>query len=301
LPVITSIGCNQRCNFCDQYGNQVLFYSSDEIIDQINTIKSIYGIYHFLFINQYLNISYNKTEELCKKIVKNNLGIKWMSYPMPDNLDEDLIRLMAESGCIELVFGLESASKHVLELMNKSYDLERFKEVLKLCQKYGISVKIFLITGYPGETREDFRETLNFIKRYGRFINSVGVCPIVAAGKSKVLKDTKRKYPYLKPEALYQLLGGMIPMKSDISKKESDYRFRETSKYAYKYVHRREYPFLRFIPFFLFHDFYDHKKAFRNPFLYRAFQIICRFIPLHEYMFSNFIPAHKKGELIRKL
>lgn len=282
LTVQTSQGCPFRCNFCNSYKvNPFVVYDPKKIVKNIIKLKKRYSIDHFIFTNQLINPDYNKTSELCRLIIKSNLNIKWTSYARPDNLDENLISLMSESGCLLLLFGLESASQNVQKLMNKNIDINHFKNILLILKKYNIKVALNLITGYPGETETDFNETLNFIKEYAGYIDDIAPIKIRVLHNSNLfrygnyqIKISKRTSFLDELVCEYQFFSDEIPLK------EQKQRLHKTLKYTYLYIIRKKYPFFKFIPFPIFDLFYNQNLLFSNTIIYRIFIFICKFVSL---------------------
>ncbi|OGT97627.1 MAG: hypothetical protein A2X80_03290 [Geobacteraceae bacterium GWB2_52_12] len=80
---------------------------------------------------------------------------------------------MKRAGCHTLIYGVESGSDHVLKKMGKGYASDQAQEVIKLTYEAGICVNINIIVGFPGETDDDFNETLKFIVKNKKYINEV--------------------------------------------------------------------------------------------------------------------------------
>ena len=66
---------------------------------------------------------------------------------------------------VRMTTGLESGSQRVLNLMRKGTRIDRTERAIRAAHAAGISVRVTMITGYPGETAEDVRETTAFIRR----------------------------------------------------------------------------------------------------------------------------------------
>ncbi|HXT00685.1 MAG TPA: radical SAM protein [Elusimicrobiota bacterium] len=86
-----------------------------------------------------------------------------------------LLRKLKASGCIELAYGLESGSQKVIDAMDKKFKITDAEEVIRNTKKAGIRVKTYLQFGFPGETEEDFRETLVFIRKNAAFLGQVSI------------------------------------------------------------------------------------------------------------------------------
>jgi len=78
----------------------------------------------------------------------------------------ELAELLAESGCVEIGFGAESASQEILDTVNKRTTVEQMHAFVETVIWAGMKVKAFFMIGLPGETEETFRETYDFIKKY---------------------------------------------------------------------------------------------------------------------------------------
>ncbi len=86
-----------------------------------------------------------------------------------DTLDENLLRKMRAIGCRELWFAPESGSQRVVnEIIEKRINLKVVERMVELCTRVGISSNCFFVIGFPGETREEVEETVNFAKKLSR-------------------------------------------------------------------------------------------------------------------------------------
>ena len=106
-------------------------------------------------------------EELCDLIKPLNIewctpnGIK-VNY-QKGNIQYELFKKMRESGCYQITLGCESGSQRVLDdIINKNLKLEQIKPTIENAKKAGLLVHSFWIVGFPGETREEMEETIEF-------------------------------------------------------------------------------------------------------------------------------------------
>lgn len=281
LPIQTSQGCTYRCRFCNAwFANKLVLVNNDKIIKKINQLKDKYSVTHYFLINQYLNINAKKTKELCTSL--KGMNIKWFSYARPDNLDDEMIELFADSGCIQLIFGLETASPYVQKLMDKRINISRFTSILKKLHNHNIGVIVNFIVGYPGETREDFKMTLDFIKKYGKYIDEIQINQISLLFNSLMYEEKDRKIS--SRISTLDRLTGVYPYHHTIKKSELHARQKTALKFAYRSVIRKKYIFLRFVPFFIFNYLYNNNNLFGNTFLYKLFLLVCRLMPLNRYL-----------------
>lgn len=177
LPFLFSRGCIGKCTFCmDHYmAGKYRSRSPDNAIAEMKYHIKRYGIRKFHFNDLVCDGNPKALMKFCEEVVKSKLEIEWWSYALiHPKMNFEMFKKMYESGCRGLLFGLESASDKVLKLMNKYYDSETAERVIRDCAKSGIHTAINIIVGFPGETLEDFEDTLNFIKRNREYISSIG-------------------------------------------------------------------------------------------------------------------------------
>jgi len=167
--VITSRGCIYHCIFCytpRASHFKIRFHSIERVMDEIRyCIKK--GVTRFWFADPNFSFSPKRTEKLMDQILRENLKISFWCQTRYDLVNESLLKKMKRAGAATIAYGLESASKPILEGTKKNLDVERLPKVVKLTQSLGIDVELFSIYGLPGETLDDARKTLNFVKGHG--------------------------------------------------------------------------------------------------------------------------------------
>lgn len=169
--ILATRGCPNRCNFCSTvsyWGRKIRARSVDNIIGEMKLLKDRYRIEEIQFVDD--NLTFNKkfARELFIRMKK--FGFKWCTPHglMFNTLDEEMIRLMSESGAYQLTFAIESASERVLrEIIHKSVNLKIVKNIVEEAHRYDIGVHGMFVMGFPGEKREEILRTLEFPFRAG--------------------------------------------------------------------------------------------------------------------------------------
>lgn len=96
--------------------------------------------------------------------------IRFMT-PHPKDLSDDLIDMMAHSKkvCSHMHLPMQSGSTRLLKAMNRHYTKEQYLELAKKIKERipGVSFTTDIIVGFPGETEEDFEETLDVVRKVG--------------------------------------------------------------------------------------------------------------------------------------
>ncbi len=174
LPVRFTKGCTNKCIFCASSSGGLIHITEPKTVALwLEELQEKYDPTGYLFLNDTLNISKSYLDQLCDEIIKRKLKILWSDCVRVDRLDKSSIYKMREAGCIRMVFGMETASKKLLEYIHKDINLGQLEEMLSWANKAGIWTGIEIIGGLPHETEKDVRETISFIKRNKKHIDSL--------------------------------------------------------------------------------------------------------------------------------
>ncbi len=174
LTVQTQRGCPFRCEFCAssiRLTSRFKLKPVQNVVDEIRAIKSIWRnpFIELADDNTFANRSHGK--ELAKAFTK--LGVKWFTETdVSVAEDEELLTLLSDSGCRQLLIGFESPSRNGLkdiELRNnwKEAQFDRYKEAIHRIQRRGISVNGCFILGLDGQDASIFDETKAFVRDSG--------------------------------------------------------------------------------------------------------------------------------------
>lgn len=169
FSIITSRGCSYRCTFCTEtnnWNNRVVFRGIDSVIDEIRFITKHSTKRVFLFQDDQITANRDRAKRLFQRLIDENLNIYWKCFVRVDLIDEELLSLMAQSGCIQVRFGVESGSNDILKQINKGFTIEQAYQTVHLALDYILSVHASFIWGYPFETIQQFRETIEWIRRF---------------------------------------------------------------------------------------------------------------------------------------
>ena len=175
LPYIFNYNCPYKCAFCTQSDydrGKVIGGKIKDVVSDIEFLKNKYDTNYFYFLNNSFNYSGKVIEEFCEEVKNRNLEIYWSDCARVNGMTYERLKLMKEAGCRKLVFGFESGSKRVLDLVEKRLDLKKLKNVLKWCKEIGIWAELEVIIGLPYEFDKEFMETYDFIKENNNNINN---------------------------------------------------------------------------------------------------------------------------------
>jgi len=169
INIITGRGCPFNCNFCQPisrklFGVKHRARSPKNIIDEIIILKYKYNIKSFTIVDNLFVIDENYIMEFCQRLIKSKLNLKWRCNSRVNTISHKKLEYMKKAGCIAIIFGVESGSQRMLDLMNKGTTIKQIKNAFELCKKLKISTMANIMMGYPGETKESLDETINLIK-----------------------------------------------------------------------------------------------------------------------------------------
>jgi radical SAM superfamily enzyme YgiQ (UPF0313 family) len=168
VPVIVSRGCPMRCSFCDtsQRFKQFRWRSAANVMEEINYHASQREIYSITFHDALINGNIKMLRELIDLFIESELNLQWTGNCVVHKAaTQELYQDMARAGCTRLLYGLESGSSRVLKLMNKHYSPEHSASVLRWGHEAGIENWVNFICGFPGESEQEFEETLRFAEQ----------------------------------------------------------------------------------------------------------------------------------------
>ena len=171
LTVQTSRGCPHRCEFC---ASSILLTPRykvkpvEKVIAEMREIKKIWPRPFIEFADDNSFVHREHYKKLLRELAKEKL--RWFTEADVRVADDDeLLGLMRDSGCQQVLIGLESpcrTSLYGLELKSnwKLRQQDFYKEAIAKIQSYGITVNGCLILGLDGDTRDVFDDVLNFVR-----------------------------------------------------------------------------------------------------------------------------------------
>jgi radical SAM superfamily enzyme YgiQ (UPF0313 family) len=105
-------------------------------------------------------------KEICRALIDARLGVRWRGLIRVAVVDEEVAGLMAESGCLEVLLGVESGDADMLKRMCKRVTPEQVLRGVTVLSRNGISTKSTFIVGFPGETERSIRNTVDLLNAY---------------------------------------------------------------------------------------------------------------------------------------
>jgi ribosomal peptide maturation radical SAM protein 1 len=220
----SSRGCwwgeKQHCTFCGLNNNGMSFRSKSpaEVSGQLGRLASQYKIVNFEAVDNIMNYRY--LEQLCKPLSEERLDYR-IFYEVKANLSSAQLRTMARAGIRSIQPGIESLNSHILSLMRKGISMLRNVRLLKWAYYYQMRVAWNLLTGFPGETEEDYAQQLEVVRLLRHLPPPSGCGPIWLERFSPYFFDPSFPVRDVRPLRFY----GFIYPEGAIDLKEIAYFF----------------------------------------------------------------------------
>ena len=178
LPIQTSYGCPWgRCSYCSyKLHHSCSIGDVERIIRIIKNLHQRYHISSFRLIDDCLSLGFLK--HFSEALLRERLTIQWSSFmALFPGLNRSLIELMARSGCHQINIGLESMSPRILKLMGKPHTPEHAETMIQIFHEFGISMYIYIVFGFPTETKEEASVTLKYLQKNRKLFSGITIQP----------------------------------------------------------------------------------------------------------------------------
>lgn len=161
--VFSTRGCPSKCSFCcrEMYGNRCTFRSAENVIAEVKELRDVYGFGAAMFFDDTFTLRPKRLVQICHGL--KDLGVKWRCFVRTDTVTWPILKLMKDSGCVEVGVGIESGSQKILDNVHKGTTVEQNNVFMHNARTVGIRTKCFLILGLPGESHETVAETRRWL------------------------------------------------------------------------------------------------------------------------------------------
>lgn len=166
--MITSRGCPYSCIFCASKavsGNQFRRRSVRNVINEIQYLQQRYGVTKIWFLDDIFTFDPSWVKEFCRVLISEGLELIWSCQTRADALDDDLLRQMKASGCIQVELGIESGSDRMLKAISKGMCVQELRDKFVQIKRIGLRTMANFIVGIPGEDIRDIMLTYKLAKQ----------------------------------------------------------------------------------------------------------------------------------------
>jgi len=249
FPIITSRGCTGKCTFCDAHGvwsRRLRMRSAGDIIDEMSALQSTYGVNHIIVVDDNFTINKQRAELICNEIEGRGLKVTWECNGRVDRVDKEMLDRMKKAGCIYIAYGIESGSQEILDYTRKNITLEQIRSAVKLTKESEMRVGGFFMMGFPPETEEHIKKTVDFIKELDLdWVSELSM--VVPYPGTEIYNEMKREGLLIREDwdKYYKGFSSEVPVESDIKTRYIDNKKllqlkirydKEIASYTYKKV-----------------------------------------------------------------
>jgi len=202
IEIMTTRGCPNQCIFCAghiNYGQRVRFRSYENITSEMKECIEKYKTTHFSIEDDTFTLKRDLVVKLCD-FFKNN-RLTWNCNARVNCVDEDLLKIMARSGCKKVAFGIESGNPIILEKIKKGITVSQAIKAVKSAKKAGIRYIEcdFMIGAHVDETVDDVLDSFKLIyKLMPDFLAVSIMCPYPGTEIYKMMLD--KQYLHKNPD-----------------------------------------------------------------------------------------------------
>lgn len=169
VTLITSRGCPFRCSFCvypqTLTGRSYRFRSIEDVVDEMEyVLRAFPRVASIFFEDDTLTAHKTRCMALSEEIRRRGIPLPWTANSRVD-LDLETMKAMRRAGCRMLCVGFESGDPEVLKNMRKGTTRERMLQFMEDARKAGLPIHGCFIFGFPGETMESIKRTMDFALR----------------------------------------------------------------------------------------------------------------------------------------
>lgn len=192
----SSKGCPASCTFCSNKS----FHQScnrgrtpQQVMYDIEYLVGKCGADGIYFSDELFCPKRSTRTELCNMIIESGLNFVWGCQIRLGVLNEEDIKLMYKAGCRWMLFGIESGCPERIEKIRKNIDLSLAKKNIQWCADIGITVEASFIIGFPHETYEELKMTLDLVKSLPACLATLNI--LTPLPNSEMLEEIRQDFP----------------------------------------------------------------------------------------------------------
>jgi anaerobic magnesium-protoporphyrin IX monomethyl ester cyclase len=169
--IYTTLGCPYTCTFCcinapfktnTEGPNSYRFHSPNQVIGELTTLRETYGVRNVKIADEMFVLNEKHVLGICNGIVERGLDLNIWAYARVDTVKDGLIEPLKRAGVNWLALGIESASKHVRDGVEKGrFGTEQIIDVVRAIQAADINVIGNFIFGLPDDDLDTMQATLD--------------------------------------------------------------------------------------------------------------------------------------------
>jgi anaerobic magnesium-protoporphyrin IX monomethyl ester cyclase len=165
--LVTGRGCVYRCTFCFGTSDRMRLRTARHVVDEIEWLATEHQVRDFYVVDDIFNVSLPRAMEILDRLIALRLGVRlyFVNGLRADIASEAFVDRAIEAGAVWFTYAIESGSEDIQRLTRKYVDLDKAERVIAYTQRKGVVVNVSTMYGFPGETREQAQQTLDYLAR----------------------------------------------------------------------------------------------------------------------------------------
>jgi len=157
-------GCVARCTFCHRWEKGIRYIPPPVIAERLEAAIEEYDVGFISVADENFGTDRKWLQEFCDRLKP--LDILWFVAGMRVNcITPEQISVMKDAGCVGILYGMETGSPRMLEIMEKKTKVEDNENAMRWTIEAGLLSIVQLVIGMPGENAETIDETISFCKK----------------------------------------------------------------------------------------------------------------------------------------
>jgi radical SAM superfamily enzyme YgiQ (UPF0313 family) len=138
--------------------------SVENVLDEIEEILNVQKIKDITFWADTFTFNRSYVFKICQGIKQRKLKFRWMCNARVDRVDPAMLKIMKQTGCQIISFGVESGVQKILKNIGKNITLKDIRQCFEWMRQAEIESAAHIIFGLSGETEETIKQTIEFVK-----------------------------------------------------------------------------------------------------------------------------------------
>lgn len=161
--IISSRGCVYQCSYCDRsvFRRTFRWNSPEYTFELVKYLRTDFGIRHVQFYDDLFTLNRERVARLCALLKESKLGVRFNCIVRIGHIDPELIELLKDAGCWMVNVGIESGDQELLDTHKDGLSLEDIRRDVGTLHRSGLYVKGLFMLGFPGESIESMRRTID--------------------------------------------------------------------------------------------------------------------------------------------
>ena len=164
--LFTSRGCPYKCNYChDLFSKKFTHRSPENVLEEIAMLYEEYGVDEFQIVDDIFNLHKPRLKQIMGEVARRWPGKLKFNFPngvRADILDDEVLDAMSNAGTYAIKIAVETVTPRLQSMIEKDLDIERTRWAIEACNKRGMMTGGFFMLGFPTETEEEIKATIDF-------------------------------------------------------------------------------------------------------------------------------------------